>query len=131
MVTRIGQTNPVHLDARAQIGQVQQMPVIVLAGRSHVDVERAVYVNLGLAPDELEVRPAHVHLLSRVVGVEAGVEQKAVGPGRQQEAAMKKEADLVPPGQRRAGVLAVPGQQVEGQGALRWKLSRRNFLLVI
>ena len=98
------------------------MPIVVLAGRSHVDVERTVHVDLGLAPDELEVRPAHVHLLCRVVGVKAGVQQKPVGTGRKQEPSVKEKADFIPPGQWRAGVLAVAGEKIEGKGALNWKL---------
>ena len=70
------------------------MAVVILAGGAHIDVEGAVEPDARLAPHQLHVRPAHVHLLRGVVGVQAGVEQQLMAARCQQQPPMEQQADL-------------------------------------
>ena len=73
---------------------MQQVAVVILAGRPHVDVQGAVDPDARLTPHQLHVRPAHVHLLGGVVGVQAGVQQQLVAAGSQQQSSVEQQPNL-------------------------------------
>ncbi len=39
----VGEADPVHLDLKGEVGQVEQVTVVILARRPHVDVQRTVH----------------------------------------------------------------------------------------
>lgn len=63
-----------YLNGECQVGQVEQLTVVVLGGRPDEQVELGQTFDLGVGPVEVGVRQRQLHLLRRVVRIQGCVE---------------------------------------------------------